>query len=93
MRLSWPRDNDKKRAATAGSPPMALSRSRIAKLFFVNTTWQDMELYHHQNPMQPLHLVPAAPKLCGQHHLEVDHIDLIRYCELKTAHAMQSVDQ
>ncbi|KAI1762882.1 fungal-specific transcription factor domain-containing protein [Hypoxylon sp. FL1150] len=79
MRLSWPRDGDKKRAATAGPPPMALSRNQIAKLFFINTTWRDVELYHRNLRMQPLDIVQTSPKLSGHPHIAADHIDLITY--------------
>lgn len=88
MRLSWPRDDDKKRAATAGSPPMALSPRQMANLFFINTTWRDMELYRHLNlPIQPLHVVQTYPKLCGQPHIGANNIDLlmdlVNHCKLQ----------
>ncbi|KAK8872548.1 fungal-specific transcription factor domain-containing protein [Apiospora arundinis] len=50
MRLSWPRDNDRKRAIVGHDAPLLLRLHRLkgpAKRFFINTTWQDVEQYQH----------------------------------------------
>lgn len=87
MRLSWPRDDDKRRAIVGNDAlPVVISPSQgSTNLFFINTTWQNMELYGHLSlRMQPYQLVPSSPDLWRQPQLRVSHIDLVRYCKPET---------
>ncbi|KZL82129.1 hypothetical protein CI238_07580 [Colletotrichum incanum] len=79
MRLSWPKDYDKKRAITGHSPPGVIYPSREAGLF-INTTWRDMELYRNTSlSVQPPHLVQAASSLRVQPRSDVNHTGLIQH--------------
>ncbi|KAI0181362.1 fungal-specific transcription factor domain-containing protein [Hypoxylon sp. FL1284] len=81
-RLSWPRDNDKRRAITASSPcsSTTLSPIQIARLYFINTTWQDMELYRDPNLLiQPLHPVRVSPRPNPKSHPGASYMDLFNY--------------
>ncbi|KAK3941283.1 arginine metabolism regulation protein II [Diplogelasinospora grovesii] len=90
LRLSWPRDDDKRRAITGNNaPPVVVSPSqsnqRPTNLFFVNTTWQDMELYGYlSGQMHPYHLLRSSPKLWRQPQQRVNHADLVHHCKLET---------
>ncbi|KAL7917391.1 fungal-specific transcription factor domain-containing protein [Trichoderma austrokoningii] len=87
MRLSWPKDNDKKRAIVGDSPPEISRLSRRNNLF-VNTTWQDMQVYRDITlRMQPpfSHLVRTVPKLWIQPQPCSKHSDLIQHFH-NTAH-------
>ncbi|KAH6888442.1 fungal-specific transcription factor domain-containing protein [Thelonectria olida] len=84
LRLSWPRDGDKKRAIT-GTSPEARSRGIVVRLgtdlAFVNTTWRDIELHRHlslQTAMRPLRLVQPT-LLSRQPQSIVKHVDLVQY--------------
>ncbi len=78
MRLSWPRDNDKKRAMIATLPPGVANRRQNRNLFFINTALRDIELYRSLSPqMQSLQPIPNL----RQPQQEVNHADLVHYCE------------
>ncbi|KAI1778172.1 fungal-specific transcription factor domain-containing protein [Hypoxylon cercidicola] len=80
VRLSWPRNDDKRRATTGVSPPVALSPSQMVRHSFINTTWRDMELYHHLNlRTRPLHLVQTSPKLYRQPHIGANDMELVKH--------------
>lgn len=84
MRLSWPRDDDKKRAITMDLPPVVM-RARPTNLFFINTTWRDVELHNDILPhMEPLPEAEAFPNLWRYHQVRTSDTDLIHYCKLKT---------
>lgn len=89
MRLSWPRDNDRKRAIVQGHvPPAAVSMhlGQVSTELFVNTTWRDMELYRYLSlRAQPSHPVPHSPGPLRQPQLQVSHMDLFHYCKLEAA--------
>jgi hypothetical protein len=91
LRLSWPRDNDKRRAITGNNaPPVVESSSQSSHkstgLHFVNTTWQDMELYGYlAGHMHPHHLSRFSSKLWRQPQQRANHLDLAHYCKLGTA--------
>ncbi|UKZ68652.1 uncharacterized protein TrAtP1_009676 [Trichoderma atroviride] len=80
MRLSWPRDNDNKRALVADSAPAVQSPNRRNNLF-VNTTWQDMQVYRDITlRVQPSHpLIRTIPKLWMQPQPFLEHTDLIQH--------------
>ncbi|KAK1572978.1 fungal-specific transcription factor domain-containing protein [Colletotrichum navitas] len=79
VRLSWPKDNDRKRAITGISPPAVEDPSRGFDLF-VNTTSQDVELYRNA-PLsaKPLHPVQSGPSLSMQAPSDRSHADLIQH--------------
>ncbi|WQF85883.1 Putative zn(2)Cys(6) fungal-type DNA-binding domain, fungal transcription factor [Colletotrichum destructivum] len=92
MRLSWPRDNDERRAMTGSNAPLAVvsstrSSHQPADLFFVNTTWRDMELYGYlSGQMHASRLLPSSPSLWGPPQQQnVSHMDLVHYFQ-ETAH-------
>ncbi|KID85784.1 Zinc-finger transcription factor [Metarhizium guizhouense ARSEF 977] len=77
MRLSWPRDDDKKRV-TSSSPPSALiSQNRKTDFPFINTTWSDIELYHHQESF--LNPVPRLSNLSNLPQLSASNMQLLNY--------------
>ncbi|KAI0490185.1 fungal-specific transcription factor domain-containing protein [Xylaria cf. heliscus] len=83
-RLSWPRENDKKRAMVAVLPvTSALLRTRqMSRNPFLNTTSQDIELYRHLSSPGALRTLnsglPSA-KLWSQPQPEVTDMELIHY--------------
>ncbi|RYP75116.1 hypothetical protein DL771_002577 [Monosporascus sp. 5C6A] len=82
MRLSWPRDGDRRRAIVRNdAPPAVMFPSQgSTNRFFINTTCQDLELYHHLSlRMQPFHPAPSTPDSCMQPQLPMDHRDLVHY--------------
>ncbi|KAK2014469.1 hypothetical protein LZ32DRAFT_657304 [Colletotrichum eremochloae] len=81
IRLSWPKDNDGKRAITGSSPPAVVypylsSGSHL----FVNTTSQDIELYRDA-PLsaKSLHPVQPCPSLRAQPQSDTSHAGLIQH--------------
>ncbi|KAK1979392.1 fungal-specific transcription factor domain-containing protein [Colletotrichum cereale] len=79
IRLSWPKEDDRKRAMTGISPPAILHPGRGTDLF-VNTTLQDMELYRNAPlPARSLHPVQSGPTLRMQPRPGTSHADLIRH--------------
>lgn len=81
MRLSWPKDSDKKRAIVADSPPAFLNSGRRNN-FFVNTTSQDMQVYRDITlRVQPYPLIRSIPKLWMQSQPFQKYTDLIQHCK------------
>lgn len=81
MRLSWPKDDDKRRV-TSSSPLSALiSRNQKTDFSFINTTWSDMELYHHQESF--LDPIPRLSNLSKLPQLSASNMQLVNYCERK----------
>ena len=86
MRLSWPRDNDKRRAITGDLPSVATHAIPETSHFFINTTWGDVELHGRLSPqMEPVPEAESSPDLWMQHQLRASHMDLLHYCKLETA--------
>ena len=84
MRLSWPRDDDKRRAITGGLPLVEMRASPAANLLFINTTWQDIERHNRLLPqMKPLPEREPSPDLWRQPQQSVSHMDLVHYCKLE----------
>lgn len=84
MRLSWPRQGDKRRAITVDSQPLATSQSQGTNLFFINTTWRDIRLHRYlSSQMQPLHPVPPL-SVWKLPQLREDNMDLVHYCKFGT---------
>lgn len=87
LRLSWPRDNDKRRAMTVGSAtPLLVSSSQpresSTNLLFVNTTSKDMEVYGYlSGHTHPQRLLQPFPRLLRQPQQQVKHMDLVHYCK------------
>jgi hypothetical protein len=48
MRLSWPRDDDKRRAIIGDFPPAMMCGMPGTNFSFINTTSWDVELYSRQ---------------------------------------------
>ncbi|KAJ3541190.1 hypothetical protein NM208_g4721 [Fusarium decemcellulare] len=73
-RLSWPKDDDERRAivATPMTLPLDQSSERPITLFLINTTSKDMEL----NSSPPAR---ASFSQALQPHLQTDHADLLHY--------------
>ncbi|KAL9477680.1 hypothetical protein ACSS6W_007521 [Trichoderma asperelloides] len=87
MRLSWPKDYDRKRAILGDSPPVVLHHSRRANLF-VNTSWQDIKIHHDISlRVRPLHLVQPAPKLWMRPQPYSKDTDLIQHFTFTTSNA------
>lgn len=79
MRLSWPKDGDKKRAITVGSQPTVMVPRR-RNFFFINTTRRDVELYRYLSVQrQPFHLVQPAPGLQRLSQLRAGDMDLVHF--------------
>ncbi|EFQ36230.1 hypothetical protein CGRA01v4_04668 [Colletotrichum graminicola] len=79
VRLSWPKNNDRKRAITGISPLAVKCPSRRFDLF-VNTTSQDVELYRNAPlPTQPLQPAQPGPSLSMQPPSDRSHADLIQH--------------
>lgn len=93
LRLSWPREDDKRRAMTGTNAPSVLvSQSQPGQIpsdiFFVNTTWQDMELYGYLSGQRHPYL-PLRPfsRLWRQPQQQAKHMDLVHHCKLQTTQA------
>ncbi|KAF4993436.1 hypothetical protein FDECE_13402 [Fusarium decemcellulare] len=75
-RLSWPREDDKRRAIVA--TPMTLPLDQLSErpitLFLINTTCKDMEL-----DSGPPVRVSFAQALSNQPQLQADHADLLHH--------------
>lgn len=86
LRLSWPRENDKKRAIVAVLPVIsAPMRTRHMSCSpFLNTTSQDIELYCRLSSRgAPKTLSSGLPslKLWSQPRSEATDMELIHYCK------------
>ncbi|KAL0942978.1 uncharacterized protein CTRU02_200864 [Colletotrichum truncatum] len=85
LRLSWPRAGDKKRALTGTNTPPAISLPHRSievpsGLFFVNTSFKDLELYGYLTGQTTLYQpLGYSPNLSRQHQQYTDHMDLIHY--------------
>ncbi|KAH7155963.1 fungal-specific transcription factor domain-containing protein [Dactylonectria macrodidyma] len=85
LRLSWPKDNDKKRALTGkNAPPMKVSPSgpsqRLTDLCLINTTFQDMEIYGYLSGQMHRHRqFTYLPSLSKQPQQWAQHMDLVHY--------------
>ncbi|KAH7016430.1 fungal-specific transcription factor domain-containing protein [Microdochium trichocladiopsis] len=81
MRLSWPSARDKKRANVGRPPPSALSSAQAADhTLFINTTWQDMELYEHlSRRTQASPRPPPTADPWRQPQLGTNHRDLVNH--------------
>lgn len=89
-RLSWPRDNDKRRSILGESPPVMRHTTRHSDIFFVNATCRDIELYRHlSRKLTPPRSVQHFPGLWGRPHLRADYSDLVNYCKLEPASCSQ----
>ncbi|KAK8139352.1 hypothetical protein PG984_002732 [Apiospora sp. TS-2023a] len=87
LRLSWPRDNDRKRAIVR-KDALLLAESTGAKgsagCFFINTTWQDVELYNHfTRHDQPVRhassCISSHRESWGEPKYETSHLELLRH--------------
>lgn len=86
MRLSWPRDDDKRRAILADLPEVMMRVRPETNLFFINTTLRDVELYSRRSPqVEPLSEAEPSPDLWRQPQLTASHMDLVYYCKFETA--------
>ncbi|RYC65036.1 hypothetical protein CHU98_g1145 [Xylaria longipes] len=84
LRLSWPRENDKKRAIVAVSPVTGASMRTRHQSFgpFINTTSQDIELYRHLASPGKLKTPSSgllSAKLWIQPRSEVTDMELVHY--------------
>ncbi|KAK8041776.1 hypothetical protein PG993_006299 [Apiospora rasikravindrae] len=87
VRLSWPRPNDKKRAIVAKDVVPSIQHSGLkgaAGRSFINTTWQDVERYHHLSAQaQTSQLVytssPCFPEFWDHSKHHASHLELIRH--------------
>jgi hypothetical protein len=86
MRLSWPKDNDKRRAVVRDDvlPTMESSAQKSTNLPFINTTWQDVEMHYHLSlRKQPFYVASSSPGPWRSSGLQANHMELVRYCKLE----------
>jgi hypothetical protein len=84
MRLSWPRDDDKRRAIIGDFPPAMMCGMPGTNFSFINTTSWDVELYSRlASQVEQLPEAESSPDLWNQSQLGASHIDLVRYCKSK----------
>ncbi|KAM5359067.1 hypothetical protein ACJZ2D_014747 [Fusarium nematophilum] len=84
MRLSWPRDDDKRRAIVAKDVlPVVMpagQSSHTSSNHFINTTWHDITIHRYLSlRVQPYHLVVSSPGLRRQPQQHGSHMDLVHY--------------
>ncbi|KAI8625235.1 fungal-specific transcription factor domain-containing protein [Xylariaceae sp. FL1651] len=83
LRLSWPKDNDKRRAAVTAILPPTEARTRYtSRHLFINTTFWDIELYRRLSlptAMKPPKLGQCSPSWWGQPQSRVTHMELVYY--------------
>ncbi|KAH8903706.1 hypothetical protein BR93DRAFT_884461 [Coniochaeta sp. PMI_546] len=82
IRLSWPRDGDKRRTITGGSSTAEVHAAEQLNLFFINATCRDIELYRHlSRRIRPpsSNLTQPSSYLWGQPQLKADYSDLVHY--------------
>ncbi|KAK2049703.1 hypothetical protein LZ31DRAFT_456951 [Colletotrichum somersetense] len=79
IRLSWPKDDDRKRAIT-GTPSPAVVYPSHGSDIFVNTASHDVELYRNA-PLsaKPLHPIQSGPSLRMQPPSGTSHAGLIQH--------------
>lgn len=94
-RLSWPRDNDRKRALVGKDGLLVAAEYTGEKgpagRFFINTTRQDLEQYHlfslHAQAVRHESLYrPSSPGSWGHSKQETGHLELFRHCKLAPAY-------
>ncbi|KAI0479152.1 fungal-specific transcription factor domain-containing protein [Xylariaceae sp. FL0804] len=82
MRLSWPRDGDRRRSIKGlDAPPVIADQSRVSgPVYFINTTWRDLESYNDLFPQTQLS-DPTASGLSvwAQPRSPADHKILLHY--------------
>lgn len=89
MRLSWPRDDDKRRAIKGDLPQAMMRVGPETNLFFINTTGRDVELHRRQSPhVEPLPEAEPSLDLWRQPQLTANHIDLVHYCKVERAYLL-----
>ncbi|KAF4984019.1 hypothetical protein FZEAL_724 [Fusarium zealandicum] len=81
-RLSWPKNNDTKRAIVGHDAPQVIALlddpSQIpSSLFFINTGWHDVELYRYLSLR--IDSVPSSPDLWKLRELHAGHTDSFQY--------------
>ncbi|KAI1750036.1 fungal-specific transcription factor domain-containing protein [Xylaria castorea] len=84
FRLSWPRENDKKRAIVSVLPVARapIRTQHLSSNPFINTISQDIEFYRHLSSpgtLKALNPGPPNAKLWSQPQLEVTDMELIHY--------------
>jgi hypothetical protein len=83
MRLSWPKDNDKKRAILAQSLSRVTNETYTGSdLFFISTAMQDIEIYRYMSPQSKSVVYPISG-LSRHPQQEVNHTDLLHHCKLR----------
>jgi hypothetical protein len=86
MRLSWPRDGDKRRAITMDLLPLVTRARAGTNPFFINTTWRDVELHTRISPQtNSLPETETSSELWRQPQLSASHMNLVHHCKLETA--------
>ena len=89
MRLSWPRDDDKRRAIMGDLPQVMMRVRPETNLFFINTTWREVELHSRRSlQVEPLPEAEPSSDLWRQPQLRASHMDLVHYCKFETAPCM-----
>ncbi|KAK7908752.1 hypothetical protein PG985_016055 [Apiospora marii] len=87
LRLSWPRDNDKKRAIVGKNAILPAKYTGVkgpAGRFFINTTWQDIEQYNRlclqsQAVRQASSYRSLSPGSWGQPKHAPSHLELLQH--------------
>ncbi|KAJ3578276.1 hypothetical protein NPX13_g2299 [Xylaria arbuscula] len=81
LRLSWPRDNDRKRAMRADLPT-AITPAQLRYNLLINTTFQDIEFYQYlslPDVPKPQRSSLSSPRLLGSPQSEVPQSELLYY--------------
>lgn len=85
MRLSWPKDGNRKRAIMEPSVPAVIWKSQRISPFFINTTSNDVEDFHRSSLKVPLlNVTSPAMDLWRQPRKELEATVLLDYCKLKS---------
>lgn len=88
VRLSWPKQNDKKRTILGTSPTTQARVPWHIQHMFINTTWRDIETYRRITSNNGLILVTLSqrvPRLERQPQPQVKHAELLNYCKHHSA--------
>ncbi|KAL1863851.1 hypothetical protein VTK73DRAFT_6351 [Phialemonium thermophilum] len=93
-RLSWPRKDDKKRTMAGPSPPAAVRPPTASRLFFINATYRDVQVYRHlSHRLRPLPSIQYCPAPWAPPQVDVNPPDLVRYFHDAAHHSLVTFDK
>ncbi|KAI0406920.1 fungal-specific transcription factor domain-containing protein [Xylaria palmicola] len=93
LRLSWPREGDKRRAIGVVLPLTGtrMEAGQADRHWFINTTSQDVQMYHGlsiRGARRPPDHSPPIPKLWSQPQSDVTNMELVYYFRDAAHHAL-----